>query len=260
MLSAGKLISTRDVLTLLRRCNELHELSRDPLLRKMHLLSSLATLVEADVAICILKSTDGSAPHALASLVTYHARNTLPDPMQHYLNTGLPVDPVVKVIARQMKLSKRVCWTLRREDVIDDREWYAARHVNEVRRPSHLDAGLYSVLRIAGADLVAELLLLRSWSCRRSFTDRHVQLTHLLHEESAWIYRADFPLASPDVQALTPRQQQTLQYLLAGYSEKQIAARLQLSTNTVHHHVKALYRRFGVTSRAELLARWVRHR
>jgi DNA-binding CsgD family transcriptional regulator len=58
---------------------------------------------------------------------------------------------------------------------------------------------------------------------------------------------------------LPPRQRQTLDRLLAGDSEKQIAARLQVSKHTVHIYVKSLYRRFGVCSRGELLAQFVAH-
>jgi hypothetical protein len=36
---------------------------------------------------------------------------------------------------------------------------------------------------------------------------------------------------------------------------EEIAARLDVSRNTVHKYVTALYRRFAVTSRAELMAR-----
>lgn len=58
--------------------------------------------------------------------------------------------------------------------------------------------------------------------------------------------------------ALSPRLRQTLQCLLAGDSEKQIAAKLEVSRHTVHVYVKGLYRRFGASSRAELLSKWVR--
>jgi len=58
---------------------------------------------------------------------------------------------------------------------------------------------------------------------------------------------------------LPPRQRQTLDRLLAGDSEKQIAARLEVSKHTVHIYVKSLYRRFGVCSRGELLAQFVAH-
>jgi len=57
---------------------------------------------------------------------------------------------------------------------------------------------------------------------------------------------------------LGPRLTQTLDLLLAGDAEKQIARKLGLSPHTIHDYVKAVYRRFGVSSRAELLARWVK--
>jgi DNA-binding NarL/FixJ family response regulator len=55
--------------------------------------------------------------------------------------------------------------------------------------------------------------------------------------------------------SLPPRLRQTLERLLAGDSEKQVAARLGLSRHTVHIHVKRLYRAYKVNSRGELLAR-----
>jgi DNA-binding NarL/FixJ family response regulator len=60
-----------------------------------------------------------------------------------------------------------------------------------------------------------------------------------------------------EVDALPPRLRQTLAALLNGDSEKQVARQLKLSRHTVHVYVKSLYRRFNVTSRGELLARWV---
>ena len=58
---------------------------------------------------------------------------------------------------------------------------------------------------------------------------------------------------------LSPRERETLQSLLAGDSEKQAAMKLGLSQHTVHVYVKKLYRKFGVCSRGELLAKWVRN-
>jgi DNA-binding NarL/FixJ family response regulator len=57
---------------------------------------------------------------------------------------------------------------------------------------------------------------------------------------------------------LPPRQLQTLELLLMGLSEKEIAGHLKISRHTVHVYVKALYKRFNVTSKGELLAKWVR--
>ena len=57
---------------------------------------------------------------------------------------------------------------------------------------------------------------------------------------------------------LSPRVRQTLDGLLVGDQEKEIAARMGVSKHTVHVYVKQLYRKFNVSSRGELLARFVR--
>ena len=69
-----------------------------------------------------------------------------------------------------------------------------------------------------------------------------------------------YPGVAPDRTPadLSPRLRQTLDRLLAGDSEKEIAFRFGRSRHTVHVYVKKLYQRFGVSSRGELFARFVR--
>lgn len=57
---------------------------------------------------------------------------------------------------------------------------------------------------------------------------------------------------------LTPRQQQVLDALKQGMSEKQTAGLLGVSPHTIHVHVKAIYRQYRVSSRGELLAHLLR--
>lgn len=54
---------------------------------------------------------------------------------------------------------------------------------------------------------------------------------------------------------LTPAQREVLRLILQGLDEQEIAERLQRSGHTVHTHVKALFKRFDVHSRAELLVK-----
>ena len=100
-------------------------------------------------------------------------------------------------------------------------------------------------------------MLARSPDRRQTFNAHDRLLLHLAHVEMSWIYQPDLLLATRGAAALSPRQRQTLQFLLAGYSEKQIAEKMRLSHNTVHHHIKAIHRHFSVSSRSELLARWL---
>ncbi|NIX76637.1 helix-turn-helix transcriptional regulator [Microvirga terricola] len=56
---------------------------------------------------------------------------------------------------------------------------------------------------------------------------------------------------------LTPVEQQVLQLLLQGKNSKQIAADMEHSPNTTNEYLQRLYRKFGVSSRAELMALWL---
>ena len=64
--------------------------------------------------------------------------------------------------------------------------------------------------------------------------------------------------ADPSPSELPPRTRQVLKCLLEGDGDKQVAARLGIAVLTVNQHTKRIYAHFGVRSRAELLARWVR--
>lgn len=54
---------------------------------------------------------------------------------------------------------------------------------------------------------------------------------------------------------LTPSLRRTLQPLLHGCSEKEIAGERGLSAHTVHDHVKALHKLYCVATTGELLAK-----
>ncbi len=53
---------------------------------------------------------------------------------------------------------------------------------------------------------------------------------------------------------ITPRERQVLDQALEGMPAKQIARRLDLSQHTVNDHLKAVYRKTGVSGREELIA------
>lgn len=64
------------------------------------------------------------------------------------------------------------------------------------------------------------------------------------------------PSQQPDL--LSEREREVLDGLVAGLSEKQLAARLGVGYSTVHTYVGRLYDKLHVNSRAELLGRAVR--
>ena len=58
--------------------------------------------------------------------------------------------------------------------------------------------------------------------------------------------------------SLTNREREILALLADGLGNKQIAARLGISTNTVKTHLELLFEKIGVSSRAEAVATGVR--
>ena len=56
---------------------------------------------------------------------------------------------------------------------------------------------------------------------------------------------------------LSPAERRTLAELLTDATEKEIATRLELTSNTVHQYAKAIYRKYGVKGRAGLMSLWL---
>jgi len=56
---------------------------------------------------------------------------------------------------------------------------------------------------------------------------------------------------------LTATERRVLQMLLTKASEKEIARTVDMAVSTVHQHVKTIFRKFGVSSRAGLMSLWL---
>ena len=61
--------------------------------------------------------------------------------------------------------------------------------------------------------------------------------------------------AGTDPDGLTEREQEIRRWLTVGSTDAEIAARLHLSTRTVSHHVSAVLRKTGASSRRDLRVR-----
>ena len=58
----------------------------------------------------------------------------------------------------------------------------------------------------------------------------------------------------PTQEPITPAEQRVLNYVCAGYSNKEIARFLGKAEPTVKHQVSGCLRKFGLTSRTRLMA------
>ena len=145
-----------------------------------------------------------------------------------------------------------------RHQAIDDSTWFGSSYYNETHRICGLDEILVSFEDIPGRKRQNLVSVLRPRK-QGVFGRRERRLIRLFHTELARHFGAALAtLDDPNPAALTPRLRDTLRCLLEGDSEKMVAARLGLSTFTVHEYVKALYRYFRVSSRSELMAYFLR--
>ena len=97
---------------------------------------------------------------------------------------------------------------------------------------------------------------LHRYDLDKQFTAAQAKLVRLFHVELGRLWKADALKRAADPTAeLPPRLVQTLDGVLRGDSEKQIAFALGLSQHTVHNYIRALHSRFAVSSRAELIAK-----
>jgi DNA-binding CsgD family transcriptional regulator len=138
-----------------------------------------------------------------------------------------------------------------REEFFDDCQWQRIPFVQSVIRALDIGPSIYAASRLQVPNRGMFLSLHRPWNDRCRFESRDLERVNLLLE---LVHRMAslFCCKGPEPH-LSPRLRQTLQGLLAGWSEKEIAHDLGLSSSTVHHYVTEIYSLFRVHSARELM-------
>lgn len=149
---------------------------------------------------------------------------------------------------------------LRNRDLFSAREWRGSVDLATVGEAYGTDSTLLCVRRLdrVPRDESLDATFFRAKG-RRNFSARDCTLVR--EALAATTPLAGGPLArfaDPSPADLPPRARQVLACFLQGDGDKQVAARLGIGAHTVNQYAKAIFRHFGVRSRGELLARWVR--
>lgn len=144
-----------------------------------------------------------------------------------------------------------------RREFFNESEWQRFPFVQTAIRSLDIGPSLYACCNLGVDHQTLVTSVHRPWNERRQFCQRDVQRLELLMEAAHRLGKALLPSDATET-TLGPRLQQTLRGLLAGKSEKEIAAELGVRPATVHHYVFELYRHFHVHSARELLAMFVR--
>ena len=172
---------------------------------------------------------------------------------EHFLAWVREIGPNTDPFHRALAAISSSFVTRSRRQLLSDALWYRCTAFNEYRRRAHVDHQLAST-RLRTPDGALTVLNILRGLGQRDFSDRERNLLHFFHGEiGPLIGRSLVSATEPAPADLSPRLRQTLACLLQGDSEKQVAARLGISVTTTHQYVMALYRRFGVQSRAQLI-------
>lgn len=148
--------------------------------------------------------------------------------------------------------------TLTRDEIWGGPEvWSRSRAFTLVHRECGIDDYVFSIRRLPIPGTVGTVWVHRAVG-DPGFTPRERRLLSFVHDQLVPLVGG--ALASgqePGLSGLPPRPRQVLGLLLEGLSEQEIADDLGLSKATVHEHGTRVYRHFEVSSRGELLARFV---
>lgn len=237
-----------DMAVLLRLVGEVTELPADKVVRRTHVLNGLLSLIGGRSAVAMEMALPEEGPFARAGTVINinYSCEAEARYSERFLVYNDPPDPALPefLSARGQTLTM-----VRR---IDDKEYYRSAHFDIVRRPFDIDHSLYC--RVALPDGTDVSVGLQRCPGDPEFSEREKAIVHLLHTNAPHVYCAPEP-ARAELDALAPRLQPVLRYLLQGDAEKEVAAKLKLSRHTVHRYAQVIYRELGVHSRGELLAK-----
>jgi DNA-binding CsgD family transcriptional regulator len=138
-------------------------------------------------------------------------------------------------------------------DFYTPRQWHSSPMYSDCLRRSGVEDEIVACLPVP-AGRTARLLLRRASG---TFRERDKLLVALLRPHLRDLYqRRKHEARAPQ---LTPRQQELLGLVAAGYSNTDIARQLHLSPNTVRKHLENIYQRLDVSSRTAAVARAFRH-
>ena len=241
-----------DVRTVLRLVGECRELGDDPIAWRRHYLTALGKLLGAQVAVGgTWRIVSPSGPPELLHNLELGFENQEQHAMwRTFMNEGMVCADSFQQFARRP--GKLITCT--RQAVANDRDWYRSPEYQQYMRPAGVDASLASFYRPQPWNISSAVTIHRPIG-ERQFGERERKLLQFAQSEIGRLIGA--ALAGPDEPSasnLPRRVRQTLHCLLEGDTDQQIALRLGISKATVSEYATRIFHHYGVSSRSQLLA------
>jgi DNA-binding CsgD family transcriptional regulator len=257
-MAAGQ-ITLRDARQAFEIVGECRELWADPRAWRRHLLQRVAALTHSRAAFSMeLCDENGGIGARVTSAedVGWDTESERRTVLEGLTDRPLAFSPLWTCFARAM--SKRSELTALQPALIDTPQWHASEMYDRYVRPTRIGEGLMSAVRVPGIGAWDHWCICNDRADRPpGVRERH--LVALLHDQIAPLIGRELTTwRDRSVDGLSARRRNVLWLLLDGHSEKAIASAMHRSRPSIHEHIGYLYRHFGVNSRAELAAYFVR--
>ena len=248
-----------DVVAVMRHMADVAALKADPVAQRQHLIDGLNALVGTRVGWMFVADDwrPGRRP-----VIRHQVLASDPDPMfltymaEFGVKVPLEAEPYADHALRDG--SEEQTWVKDQVFSIPDaRVRYApSMHLYD---GADLTDGLVSLYRDGPArDRIVGVALHRLHGGAKLTARERLMVRLAVVEMKHLARRGHLPLAPPDDPPLPPRLQQVKERMLRGAGVKRVARELGLSVWTVREHVQRLYKHYGVNSREELMAKFVR--
>jgi DNA-binding CsgD family transcriptional regulator len=250
-MSRSERLSYRQVREVAELVGQAVELGRDPTAWRTHALAGLVRLTGARVGLTMdIDGLPGGMPRMLDPIDLGFDENGRRVFYRDY-PAVMHEDPGTIALSRIHDKARFMSAT--RHELIEDGDWYAARAVSELRRTGDVDDFVCTSVEIR-PNVLHGFVVYRNWG-EPPFGIREKRILRLfqagiLREHARSVVEQP---GGAKIETLPPRVRETLDQIVAGKSLKQIAASLQISRHTVNDYTKYLHKKFGVSSRAELL-------
>lgn len=259
-------LSHEDVSNVIRIVREVSDRWDDPDAWREHLLLEACDLLGGNVGMMIADSGAGELGFGrpiVTSVVGLSPtlRELVPQAISQLANR--PYDDCSQSLmpglsALHSQIDRQGWVTVAREAITDMETYHAAPMYQNFRRQIDCDDYVISI-RVVDVPRRPEAINIDRPHGAPPFGLREVELLRLLHDEIAPLVGVRLATESHLCRGgLSKRLRETLSLLLDGRSEKEAASILGLSARTVHDYVTMLYEHFEVSSRAELLAYFIR--
>jgi DNA-binding NarL/FixJ family response regulator len=110
-------------------------------------------------------------------------------------------------------------------------------------------AGGYLLKRTRGTELIAAIKEVHEGGSPMSASIARKIVTY---------FQAPRPSSNPELETLTPREQEILKHLAKGLQYKEIADQLGISTSTVRAHLHTIYGKLHVQTRTEAVVKYLK--